>query len=185
MPLLRSPHPHAEIVSVDSSKAMSLSGVHLVLTGEDFPVTFGIMPVSQDEYPLANGKVRYVGDPIAAVIAIDEQTCTEALDLVEVNYKILKTISDSAQVAANGRAPDSRLRRARQHPPHPVLRIRRRRRGAGEFAQVFDDLFYYEGNTHLPIEQHAAVARPTAKASSRSGLRPRCRTTSTGRSRAR
>ena len=82
--LLRSPHPHAEIEGIDFSKASSLAGVHLVLTGKDFPITFGIMPVAQDEYPLANGKVRYVGDPVAAVIARDEQTCTEALDLIEV-----------------------------------------------------------------------------------------------------
>src|SRR5882672_7263612 len=85
--LLRSPHPHAEIISIETAKALALSGVHLVLTGEDFPVSFGIMPVSQDEYPLANGKVRYVGDPIAAVVAKDEQTATEALDLIQVKFK--------------------------------------------------------------------------------------------------
>jgi 4-hydroxybenzoyl-CoA reductase subunit alpha len=67
--LLRSPHPHALIESIDVTKAEKHPGVHLVLTGKDFPVTFGIMPVAQDEYPLANGSVRYVGDPIAAVIA--------------------------------------------------------------------------------------------------------------------
>ena len=54
-------------------------GVHLVLTGKDFPVPFGIMPVSVDEYPLAPERVRYVGDPVAAVIAMDEQTAVEAL----------------------------------------------------------------------------------------------------------
>src|SRR4029077_13663483 len=60
--LLRSPHPHAEILEIDASKAERHPGVHLILTGKDFPVTFGIMPVAQDEYPLANGRVRYVGD---------------------------------------------------------------------------------------------------------------------------
>src|SRR5258706_5742829 len=87
--LLRSSHPHAEIISIETAKATALPGVHLVLTGKDFPVSFGIMPVSQDEYPLANGKVRYVGDPVAAVIAIDEQTCSQALDLIEVENKLL------------------------------------------------------------------------------------------------
>src|SRR6185369_14923829 len=77
--LLRSPHPHALIEGIDATKAEKHPGVHLVLTGKDFPVTFGIMPVAQDEYPLANGRVRYVGDPIAAVVAKDEQTATEAL----------------------------------------------------------------------------------------------------------
>ena len=74
--LLRSPHPHAEIKSIDVSRAEKHRGVHLVLTGEQFPVPYGIMPVSQDEHPLAREKVRYVGDPVAAVIAKDEQTAT-------------------------------------------------------------------------------------------------------------
>src|SRR4029079_11577047 len=77
--LLRSPHPHAVIAAVDAEKARQHPGVHLVLTGQDFPVPFGIMPVSVDEYPLARERVRYVGDPIAAVIAVDEQTAAEAL----------------------------------------------------------------------------------------------------------
>src|SRR5258706_13532704 len=94
MKMLRSPHPHAKIVSVDFSKAKKHPGVHLVLTGKDFPVSFGILPVTQDEYPLAPEHVRYVGDPVAAVVAKDEQTASEALDLIEVKYKILKTIAD-------------------------------------------------------------------------------------------
>src|SRR3954469_18917936 len=73
MKLLRSPHPHALIEAVDVSKAATHPGVHLVLTGKDFPVTFGILPVTQDEYPLAPRHARYVGDPVAAVIAKDEQ----------------------------------------------------------------------------------------------------------------
>ena len=76
--LLRSSHPHALIKEIDIEKARKHPGVHLVLTGKDFPVTFGILPVTQDEYALAPEHVRYVGDPIAAVIAKDEQTATEA-----------------------------------------------------------------------------------------------------------
>ena len=72
--LLRSPHPHANIVSIDFSRAAAYPGVHLVLTGKDFPIPFGIMPVSQDEYPLAPERVRYVGDSVAAVIAKDEKS---------------------------------------------------------------------------------------------------------------
>src|SRR5512134_1690803 len=94
MRMLRSPHPHALIEKIDIEKAKSHSGVHLVLTGKDFPVSFGILPVTQDEYPLAPEHVRYVGDPVAAVVAKDEQTASEALDLIEVKYKLLATISD-------------------------------------------------------------------------------------------
>ena len=85
--LLRSPHPHATIEKIDAEKARKHPGVHLVLTGQDFPVPFGIMPVSLDEYPLARDRVRYVGDPVAAVIASDEQTANEAVGLNEVSYK--------------------------------------------------------------------------------------------------
>ena len=91
--LLRSPHPHALIESIDTSRAEAHPGVHLVLTGKDFPITFGILPVTQDEHALAPRTVRYVGDPVAAVIARDEQTATEALDLIEVKYTLLATIA--------------------------------------------------------------------------------------------
>ena len=81
--LLRSPHPHARIVDMDGSAARSAPGVQLVLTGVDFPIAYGIMPVSQDEYPLARDKVRYVGDPVAAVVAASEREAADAMiDLI-------------------------------------------------------------------------------------------------------
>jgi len=70
--LLRAIHPHALIRKVDVSAALALPGVVAVITGQDLPVKFGILPVSQDEHALAVDKVRYVGDPVAAVAAIDE-----------------------------------------------------------------------------------------------------------------
>ncbi len=158
MKLLRSPHPHALIEEISTEKAKAHPGVHLVLTGKDFPITFGILPVSQDEYPLAPEHVRYVGDPVAAVIARDEQTATEALDLIAVRYKPLKTISDPQEALQN---PEPRI-----HAYSELGNIHRLQ--AFEFGDaeevlaksdyVFEDLFFYEGNTHLPIEQHAAVA---------------------------
>jgi 4-hydroxybenzoyl-CoA reductase subunit alpha len=158
MKLLRSPQPHALIESIDIAKAKAHPGVHLVLTGQDFPVTFGILPVSQDEYPLAPQHVRYVGDPVAAVVARDEQTAVEACDLVEVKYRPLQTISDPVEALQN---PEPRI-----HAYSELGNIHRLQ--AFEFGDVdealeradhvFEDLFFYEGNTHLPIEQHASVA---------------------------
>jgi 4-hydroxybenzoyl-CoA reductase alpha subunit len=155
--LLRSPHPHARIISIDASRAAAAPGVHLVLTGKEFPVTFGILPVSLDEYPLAPERVRYVGDPVAAVIAKDEQTATEALDLIDVEYEILPTIATPEEALAR---PDVRIHDYNDHG-----NIHRNQ--AFEFGDVdaalkasdhvFEDLFFFEGNTHLPIEQHAAV----------------------------
>src|SRR5262245_57711762 len=72
--LLRSTHPHARIVSIDTARAEQTDGVHLVLTGDAFPIPYGILPVSHDEHALCRGKVRFVGDPVAAVIARDEAT---------------------------------------------------------------------------------------------------------------
>src|SRR5687767_4596481 len=62
MRLLRSRVPHATIESIDVTAARAMSGVIGVLTGEAFPIPFGILPVSQDEHALARDKVRYVGD---------------------------------------------------------------------------------------------------------------------------
>src|SRR5919106_515459 len=156
--MLRSPHPHALIEEIKIEKARAHPGVHLVLTGKDFPVTFGILPVSQDEYPLAPEHVRYVGDPVAAVVARDEQTAAEALDLIEVKYRSLQTISDPVEALQN---PEPRI-----HAYSELGNIHRLQ--AFEFGDVedslkkshlvFEDLFFYEGNTHLPIEQHASVA---------------------------
>src|SRR6185436_9689298 len=92
--LLRSPHPHAVFQSMSIESARKHPGVHLVLTGQDFAIPFGIMPVSVDEYPLARERVRYVGDPVAAVIAADEQTAVEAIGLIDVRYQLLKPIED-------------------------------------------------------------------------------------------
>src|ERR1041385_1168700 len=92
--LLRSTLPHARIVSVDTSRALAHPGVHLVLTGRDFPISYGILPVSQDEHALAVDRVRFVGDPVAAVIARDELTAFDALDLIRVEYEPLMTFAD-------------------------------------------------------------------------------------------
>jgi 4-hydroxybenzoyl-CoA reductase subunit alpha len=156
--LLRSPLPHAVIESIDTSKAREYPGVHLVLTGKDFPVTFGILPVTQDEYPLAPERVRYVGDPVAAVIAKDEQIAFEALNLIEVKYTQLKTIADPEEALATAEP--------RIHAYGDQGNIHRLQ--AYEFGDVgealaradhvFEDVFFYQGNTHLPIEQHASVA---------------------------
>src|SRR5213083_885438 len=89
--LLRSTIPHARVVRVDVSRALAHPGVHLVLTGRDFPVSYGILPVSQDEHALAIDRVRFVGDPVAAVVACDEATAFEALDLIAVEYEPLRT----------------------------------------------------------------------------------------------
>ena len=156
--LLRSPHAHALIESIDVARAQTHPGVHLVLTGKDFPVTFGILPVTQDEYPLAPLHVRYVGDPVAAVVARDEQTATAALDLIDARYQPLEPISNPQEALAK---PEPRIHAYGERGN--IHRLQAFQFGDAEAAiaasdHVFEDLFFYEGNTHLPIEQHACVA---------------------------
>src|SRR6266850_2611296 len=82
--LLRSHLPHARILAIDTARAEAARGVRLVLTGAQFPVAYGIMPVSQDEHALCRDKVRHVGDPVAAVVATSELLAQEALGLIDV-----------------------------------------------------------------------------------------------------
>jgi len=156
--LLRSPHAHALIESLDVARAQAHPGVHLVLTGKDFPVTFGILPVTQDEYALAPEHVRYVGDPVAGVVARDEQTATEALDLIEVRYHPLEPIATPEEALAK---PEPRIHAYGERGN--IHRLQAFQFGDADAAiaasdHVFEDIFFYEGNTHLPIEQHACVA---------------------------
>ena len=156
--LLRSPHPHARIVSVDTGKARALDGVKAVLTGRDTPIPFGILPVSQDEHALCPDHVRFVGDPVAAVAATSEETATAALDLIEVKYELLPAIA-SAEEAVTTSEPlihdygDS-------GNLHKLINLEFGDVEAGfaEADHVREDLFFFEGNTHLPMEQHAALA---------------------------
>jgi len=158
MKLLRSPHPHALIESTDVSRAKAHPGVHLVLTGKDFPTSFGILPITQDEYPLAPEQVRYIGDPVAAIVARDEQIACEALELIEVRYRPLETISSPEEALAK---PEPRIHAYGERGN--IHRLQAFQFGDAESAIaqsdfVFEDLFFYEGNTHLPIEQHASLA---------------------------
>ena len=91
---LRSPHAHARILSIDTTKARALPGVRAVLTHEDLPTNelFGLM--KSDQYPLARTKVRFIGDPVAIVAAQDAQAARDALKLIEVRYEPLPAITD-------------------------------------------------------------------------------------------
>ena len=156
--LLRSTHPHALIESIDVSRAQNYAGVLLVLTGRDFPIPFGIMPVSQDEYPLAAERVRYVGDPVAAVVARDEKTAEEALELIEVKYRPLPTIAspeeglEHPETRIHDYGEQGNIHRNQSHEFGDV------EEALAKSDQVFEDLFFFEGNTHLPMEQQASLA---------------------------
>jgi len=156
--LLRSPHPHARIRKIDTSRAAAHPGVYLVLTGKDVPIQYGILPVSQDEQALCVDRVRHVGDPVAAVIAREELTAFEALDLIDLDYEILTTISDPEEALAT---PEPRIHEyGEEGNIHKLVALEfgNVEEGFTEADEIFEDTFFFQGNTHLPIEQHAAVA---------------------------
>jgi 4-hydroxybenzoyl-CoA reductase alpha subunit len=156
--LLRSHEPHALIKSIDTSKAESLPGVYAVVTGKDFPIPYGILPVSQDEHALCVDKVRFIGDPVAAVAAIDEDTAFAAMNLIEVEYEPLQTITniEEAVMIDEPRIQDYGDGANVHKKVH--LEFGDLDEGFKEADLVREDIFFYEGNTHLPMEQHAAVA---------------------------
>jgi 4-hydroxybenzoyl-CoA reductase subunit alpha len=156
--LLRSPHPHARIRKIDTSRALAHPGAYLVLTGKDLPIEYGILPVSQDEQALCFDHVRHVGDPVAAVIAREELTAFEALDLIDVEYEPLTTISDPEEALAT---PEPRIHDYGEEGnvhKRVALEFGNVEEGFAEADEVFEDIFFYQGSSHLPIEQHAAVA---------------------------
>ena len=160
--LLRSPHPHARIRSIDRTRAAALPGVFAVLTGDNLPIPFGILPVSQDEHALCPDRVRFIGDPVAAVAAVDEDTALEACRLLSVEYESMKEIGSFTDAVAH---PEPQLHEyADRGNLHKVIHLEFGDLAAG-FAKadlVREDLFFYEGSTHLPMEQHAALAHYTA-----------------------
>src|SRR6266480_6733169 len=155
--LLRSTRPHARIRRIDVSRAAAHPGVVAVVTGADMPAKMGIMPSTQDETALAVDKVRYVGEPVAAVAALDEDTAYDALSLIDVVYEPLDPIFTIEE--ALGRE-DIRIhedsRRANVFK-EVHLAFGDLEGGFAAADHVRDDWFFFEGNTHAPIESHTAA----------------------------
>jgi carbon-monoxide dehydrogenase large subunit len=109
---LRSPYPHAEIRSIDSSAARALPGVHLILTGEDMRertyACFGALDLpglyNPSFYCLATGRVRHVGDPVAIVVADSRRLAEDACELIDVDYEPLPAIATVEQALDSRRA---------------------------------------------------------------------------------
>ena len=157
--LLRSSHAHARVRVIDTTRARALPGVYAVITGHDLPrVKFGILPVSQDEEALCTEKVRMVGDAVAAVAAVDEETAEAACRLIEVDYEPLPALMSIQESLAH---PEVRIHEYGDGPnvhKNVALQFGDVEAAFAASHLVREDAFYFEGNTHLPMEQHAAVA---------------------------
>ena len=156
--ILRSHVPHALIKSIDASKALALPGVFAVITGKDLTIPYGILPVSQDEHALCIDKVRFVGDPVAAVAAIDEDIAFDAMNLIDVEYEPLNSISSIEEAVLIDEPRIHEYGDSGNVHKKVSLEFGNLDEGFAEADLVREDVFFYEGNTHLPMEQHAAVA---------------------------
>ena len=155
----RAPIAHARILQVDTSKAVAMPGVVAVLTGRDLPIPFGILPVSQDEHALCPDKVRFIGDPVAAVAAVDEDVAFEAMNAIRVEYEPLPAVMSIEEALAKPAPRIHDYGEGGNVHKAVSLEFGDVERGFREADEIFDDLFFYEGSTHLPMEQHAAVAQ--------------------------
>ena len=162
--ILRSPHAHANIVSIDTSAAEALPGVFAVMTGADVPTPYCVIPWTPDETALCTDRVRYIGDGVAAVAAADEDTANRALDLIQVEYEVLPAMVEPSQALAEG-APlihelDWKGRTRRNNVCKTVqLEFGPVDEQMAASAAVVDNTWFYEGSTHAPIEPHCAVAQ--------------------------
>jgi len=156
--ILRSHLPHALIKNIDLTKALAVPGVFAIITGKDLPIPYGILPVSQDEHALCIDKVRFIGDPVAAVAAIDEDVAFDAMNLIEVEYQPLQTISSIEEGVMIDEPRIHEYGDGGNVHKKVSLEFGDIEEGFADADLIREDIFFYEGNTHLPMEQHAAVA---------------------------
>jgi len=100
--IYRSPYAHGEILAVDVADALRLPGVKAVITGADCDQTFGVLPIARSEHPLARDRVRYRGEPVAAVAAVDDATARRAIGLIKLTVRELPAYYDAAAALAPG-----------------------------------------------------------------------------------
>lgn len=160
--ILRSPHAHARIRSIDCSAALALPGVNAVLTGASMPIKYGVIPWTPDENALAVDKVRFIGDEVAAVAAVDEETANEALKRIRVDYEVLPAVFAPEEALTR---TDVQIHENPEKPgrgnlsKHVRLEFGDVEQGFAAADVVVEGRYRFHGTTHAPIEPHCAVAQ--------------------------
>ncbi|MDT3698669.1 MAG: xanthine dehydrogenase family protein molybdopterin-binding subunit [Thermincola sp.] len=155
----RSTYAHAIIKKIDYSKALELPGVLAVLTGDEAPNKWGIVPQAANETALAVGKVRFYGEGVAAVAALDEETAEAALDLIEVEYEPLPVLLDPFDSIA--RAGEVQI-----HEDSPKNILHEGEQAYGNVDEAFAECtFVLEREFHTNYPQHGFLEPQTALAS--------------------
>ena len=155
----RSPHPHAKILSIDPSRALEMDGVHAVITGRDLTIPYGIIPWTPDETALCVEKVCHVGDGVAAVAAVDEDTANAALDAIEVRYEALPAYYEPEDALAEDAVQINPFaRKGNNVSKDLVLEFADPDAALDAADLVIEGDYHFEGTTHAAIEPHCAVA---------------------------
>ena len=156
--ILHSPIPHGRIKKIDTTKAKTLPGVKLVLTGEDVPdMTYGVSPARYDEHVLAKERVRYVGDEVAAVIAVDEETAEKALDLIKVEYEELPSVFNPMEAVKEG-APQLHEKYKNNINTKVDHHFGDIEKGFADADHIREEEFVGNHVYQNPIEPHASIA---------------------------
>jgi len=155
--ILHSPYPHARIKRIDTSRAEKLEGVVAVAIGRDAPTPYGILPVGHDEHALATEKVRYVGDNVACVAAVDEATAENALELIDVEYELLPAYFDpeEAMKAESDLIHDNKPHNLEKDYHHVFGDPDK---GFAEADHVAEARFIANEVTHAAMEPHCTLA---------------------------
>lgn len=156
--ILRSPHAHARIVNIDISAAEKLPGVRSVIVGTDFgDYKFGLRKDMRDEYPMARGKVRYLGEEVAAVAAMDLDTAEEALSLIKVEYEPLEAVTDPTEAMVEG-APLVHENKPGNISVHMKTEFGDVEDAFRQADYVREDTFYSQSVLHGYLEPNTALA---------------------------
>jgi len=167
--VLRSSVPHAKITGIDTTEAQKVPGVRVVVTGKDFPYTFG--NIIKDQPFIAIDRVRYVGDPVAAVAAETEAQAHEALEKIHVQYEALEAVFDPRDAMADGAPilhPDFETYPQSIPSSHVAgtnicvtrnYRLGDVDRGFAHSDEIFEDEFSAQALSHVTMEPFAAVAQ--------------------------
>src|SRR5438093_10555858 len=155
--ILHSPYPHARVKGIDTARAEKLDGVIAVATGKDAPNTYGILPVGHDEHALAVDKVRYAGDNVACVAAIDEATADQALELIDVEYEVLPAYFDpeEAMKAETNLIHENKLNNIEKDYHHVFGDPEK---GFAEADCVAEARYIANEVTHAAMEPHSTLA---------------------------
>ena len=155
----RSPHAHARILSIDTKKAEALPGVKAVLVGSEAPNLYGIMPQTPTESALSIDKVRFVGEGVAAVAAVDEDTASEALELINVEYEPLPAYLTPEEALEDGAVPIHEDKQGNNIIYEGKQSFGDVDQALSRSAYVLEKDFYTQCVNHTFMEPHSALAR--------------------------